>query len=632
MFTVQNQRMIKNGLIISLCILSNTLLSQVFKNTDYNTLANGARFQTWEKKQSYLRTYYVDKENPASTDNNPGTEARPFSTISHAAAILKPGERVIIKSGIYRECVRPKRGGTSADSMITYEAAPGSRVVIRGSIPLDAKRWTNAAYFNYQQNRQKTDKPIKIWQYDFDGTEFAGYNPFLALNLMLDRSWLQYKKEVNMNPHFKRRGMIFLNGEPLRQVLLSTELADNDSGAFWVEHNGMSIHVRFPHNTSPSDYTIEATNQEQVFVPSEYSVNYIVLRGITFEHGGNGFPVPQRGIVSSRRGHHWIIENCTIQYANSVGIDLGNEIWSAYPVKGLGYDIIRGCVIRQCGISGLQGMWCKNMLIEDNLFENIGWQDAELAFESGGIKLHGSANTLIRRNVFRNITTAPGIWLDYQSNKNCRITKNIFASIITARGAIYVEASHSHCRIDHNFFYGLQSRYWLTGDYGAGGNALYTDGSDSIDFDHNMMTDIENSGYGAYLNAERLVDSRGGITRWHRVTDNIFTGCRKYCIEFANEYNFSDRNLFYQPLPGYIRIGTPPPALMLDAPTCSKLFGWEKNNRPLDDEYILTVNFNPQTLILSIASNSNSIVPEGPFLNLHSLNEKLIDPREPVKP
>jgi hypothetical protein len=57
------------------------------------------------------------------------------------------------------------------------------------------------------------------------------------------------------------------------------------------------------------------------------ALGYIKIKGIHFKHAANGFPVPQRGAVSASRGHHWIIEDCIIEDVNSLGVDLGNEMW-----------------------------------------------------------------------------------------------------------------------------------------------------------------------------------------------------------------------------------------------------------------------------------------------------------------
>ena len=66
-------------------------------------------------------------------DGNPGTEAKPFKAISAAAAIAQAGDTITVHEGVYRERVNPPRGGESGDKRIVYQAAPGERVVIKGS-------------------------------------------------------------------------------------------------------------------------------------------------------------------------------------------------------------------------------------------------------------------------------------------------------------------------------------------------------------------------------------------------------------------------------------------------------------------------------------------------------------------
>src|SRR6185436_13639990 len=96
-------------------------------------LPDGTSYDAWEQPLTFSKTYYVDASAAAADDNGPGTRARPFRTISKAAQVLQPGERVVIAAGVYRECVRPARGGASPTQMISYEAAPGAKVLIKGS-------------------------------------------------------------------------------------------------------------------------------------------------------------------------------------------------------------------------------------------------------------------------------------------------------------------------------------------------------------------------------------------------------------------------------------------------------------------------------------------------------------------
>lgn len=632
------QQIILGKLLFSLSLVS---IAQTipWRISDDNLLADNRKFPFWEVKQQHKKTYYVNNNAPNADDNNTGTEAAPFKTISRAAALLQAGERVIIKGGTYRESVHPLQGGSGPTTMISYEAAPGEKVIIQGSILLDKQKWTKGRGWRYCKQSEDSIMTADriVWQYNFSGEEFMGYNPFGMANLMHSREWMHYRNELKMWPHFKRRGMIFVNGIPLEQLERPVDLMNKDSGAFWVEHNGMRIHVKFPRGLNPQNSIVEITTKEQLFVPLEYGISYIRISGITFRHAANGFAVPQRGMISANRGHHWIIENCLIEWANSMAVDVGEEMWFADEKYQTGYLVFRNNIVRQCGTAGLAGMHAKECLIEDNLFEHIGWQDAELVFESGAIKFHGTENTLIRRNIFRNIIYAPGIWLDYLSSKNCRITKNVFTDITTARGAIYIEVSRNDCRVDHNIFNGLKCQYWLSGDYGAGGSALYTDGSDSIRFDHNLIMNIENTGYGAYLNAERQVNMRGGITRWHTVSNNIFFKCEKYAIEFPHSYNFSDGNAFFNMKSGYIKIANPQPSLLLDIDACRRVFGWEKNGivnynllTPNEKEYRhFTMSLNSEKLTLTVVMPDHyHVIKAGPFNSYKGINEINIDPRK----
>ena len=48
-------------------------------------LSDGEEFKTWEVPLTFSRTYHVDGSHPRASDENPGTESLPFSTINRAA-------------------------------------------------------------------------------------------------------------------------------------------------------------------------------------------------------------------------------------------------------------------------------------------------------------------------------------------------------------------------------------------------------------------------------------------------------------------------------------------------------------------------------------------------------------------
>ena len=68
------------------------------------------------------RIYHVAK---TGCDTNPGTQERPFFTIQRAADIAAAGDTVIVHEGVYREWVKPRRGGLNNDLCITYMAEIG---------------------------------------------------------------------------------------------------------------------------------------------------------------------------------------------------------------------------------------------------------------------------------------------------------------------------------------------------------------------------------------------------------------------------------------------------------------------------------------------------------------------------
>jgi hypothetical protein len=178
----------------------------VFKPTDQDKLPYGQSYLKWEKPLQINHTYVVSQNHPEASDSNPGTAELPFLTIGRAAELLQPGERVLIRSGVYHETVRPARGGESPGKMIVYEAADGETVIIKGSVETDPAGWKLSTGWQlggrehyFAENRQKQQL---VWQYELHDIGFGGYNPFGMLNLLQDQEHLDYTK-ANMTAHFK---------------------------------------------------------------------------------------------------------------------------------------------------------------------------------------------------------------------------------------------------------------------------------------------------------------------------------------------------------------------------------------------------------------------------------------------
>ena len=504
-------------------------------------LPDGHEFISWEKPLQFTRTYLVDNRNPRAADSNPGTKELPFLTINRAAQVLQPGERAVIMPGVYRERVDPARGGTGPDKMISYEAAPGAEVVVKGS-RLVKTGWEPSSGF-------KLDVPtnsraaIKIYHRRLEDLDFQGYNPFGMASIMQNRVYLMPKPE-ELWRHLKRRGLVFVDGQRLEQVELYQGLSRKD-GTFWCEHDGLGLHVRLPGDADPAQHEVELAIQEQVFAPRTRGLGYIRTKGITFEHAANAFPVPQRGLVSLSRGHHWIIEDCVLRQANGVALDIGAQDWDMEPPAVIGHAIVRRNHIDEAGVCGIAGMAVENTLIDSNLIEHVGYQDVELAWETGGIKLHSTKNCLLHRNVIRYTVHAEAIWLDYE-NSNTRVTGNVMGDTLeTLRGGIYLEASHDSNMIDNNIIWRATAGAG-GGSYnmpGHGGWGITVDGSDETIIAHNLIGLTQDAAI-KFRNIEgRIVSGRGGTTRRNKVLNNIFYRCGK-AIDLSNQDNTADGNLY----------------------------------------------------------------------------------------
>ena len=348
-------------------------------------LPDGRSFEFWEEDNPvWERELYVSASDPAASDDNDGSEKAPFRTIGRAAAAATPGTRVRIHAGLYRECVKPAMGGTDPAHMISYEAFGDGDVVVSASEEvtefIPSEGWMLNRGWGAEQPAD-----VRVWEYDLDPDLFRGYNPFCAVNILHDRLFIEYDK-TDMTTYLNRRGCVFCDGKPLKQVPLYNGMSDEEN-TYWVEANGQKVHFRLENDDDPKDHRIEVTVREQCFAPDKPFLNYIRVKGLVCEHAATGAPVPQRGAISAYRGHHWIIEDCTVYWTNGVAIDVGNECWhhTHRPGEIIGYSVIRNCTIQDAGVCGIAGMFAEKMLIEGNVIEGTGWQKMELSWEAGAI-------------------------------------------------------------------------------------------------------------------------------------------------------------------------------------------------------------------------------------------------------
>lgn len=626
-------------------------------------LPDGRAFVFWEVPQVWERELHVDNNNPLACDKNDGSAAWPFRTISAAARAATPGTRVVIHAGVYRETVRPAMGGTGPEKMIGYEACPGDDVVVKASVV--AKAFKQSAGWRLTRGYDRSAAPpegARVWEIALDPEDFKGYNPFCAVNILHDRIFIEYDK-TDMTTYLNRRGMVFIDGKPMRQVALYNHLADADN-CYWVEANGQKVHIRLPGDEDPNEHMVELTSREQCFAPDEPFLSYIRVKGLTLAHAATGAPVPQRGALSCYRGHHWVIEDCVIDWSNATGIDCGNECWH-HTYDGnqvIGHTVIRRNIIRGAGVCGIAGLFVKNMLIEDNLIEGAGWQRMELSWEAGGIKVHNCVDSLIRRNVIRECIGCDALWMDV-ANENCRITQNLFVDGIDSREHIFIECSRDRENlIDNNIIWNVEGRYdkkslpaepgssgwYKTTEAGIrNGYGIYLEGTDRLRIVNNLIGRCDKAGFFAKVVAFRLGFSRGGTSRENKFFNNLFYDCGEAAIILPNEHNEAEGNAYAKMPPGYLRVMYPEPEMCLDLPAWQEFCGFDKTGSVCDIR--IDIDGGALTMDIAVEGGLPGVAPDskvhtdyfgnmgegkraaGPFINPASGHSRFsVDPRKPA--
>ena len=382
------------------------------------------------------REIHVSK---GGSDSASGSHARPYLTINKAASIAQPGDTVSVHAGTYREWVKPIHGGTDDGKRITYRAAPGEEILIKGSERITS--WTHQAG--------------GVWKVELPNSFFGEYNPYA---LTVSGGWLNYGQ-------WHHRGDVYLNGEAFYERKTAQELIKAEHTWFCqVDENVTTIWANFG-EANPNTELTEINVRESLFMPEITGLKYITVDGLHFMHAAANWAPPtldlQMGAVGPRMGKHWIIENCTITNARCVGIILGHAPGVDYTdIDAYGDHIIRNNVIRRCGQAGIAGRkGATRSLISGNLIEDTNYRREFGGWETAAIKFHNSVDTVISgnliRGVFRQEQGAFGIWIDF-GNQGIRITGNVIYN--TEAATVFLEMNHGPILVDNNVLIGQPIR------------------------------------------------------------------------------------------------------------------------------------------------------------------------------
>ena len=236
-------------------------------------------------------------------DGNSGTASSPLLTIMAAAEIAWPGDVITVHRGIYREEVNPPRGGTSDDSRIVYQAAPGEPVEIRGSEPVTG--W------------EKDGEDV--WKTEIPNTLFGDFNPFADV---VSGNWF---KDKGRDHH---TGCVYLDGEWLFEAASREEVPNAKWPMAWyakVAAETTTVWATFD-GKNPNDHVTEVNVRQTVFYPRKPFLNYITVRGFKMRHAAPKWAPPtaeQMGLIGTHWSKGWIIEDNEISHSINAGVSLG---------------------------------------------------------------------------------------------------------------------------------------------------------------------------------------------------------------------------------------------------------------------------------------------------------------------
>ena len=414
--------------------------------------------------------YHVAK---TGNDTNIGTDTKPFFTINKAASIAVAGDTVIVHEGVYRENVNPKYAGLSHQRRITYAAADGEKVIIKGSEVINS--WT----------------PVEgnVWKVTLPNTFFGDFNPYKET---VFGDWVVSVEKTTHLGDVYLNGLSFyesetydaiVNPDPVTEFIddwtqLPTPVVNPEQTKYrWYvesDETNTSLYANFQ-GKNPNEELVEINVRQNCFYPQNTGIDYITVRGFELAQSASPWAPPtadQPGLIGAHWSKGWIIEDNIIHDAKCSAVSIGKEIVSGHNYRSIrrdkpgyiyqlesvfsaerlgwskesiGSHIIRNNVIYDCGQNGIVGhLGCVFSQIYGNHIYNIALKREFYGHEIAGIKLHAAIDVQIHNNRIHDCSL--GIWLDWQT-QGTRISKNL---LYNNNRDLFVEVSHGPYMVDHN--------------------------------------------------------------------------------------------------------------------------------------------------------------------------------------
>jgi len=386
---------------------------------------------------------FVNNQSPSAADSNPGTEALPFMTVSHAALIAQSlnarstGVKVYIAPGTYRELVSLPQTGKETSAPMVFEGTVRGQVILSGSDVWSG--WTQTSNNVYQHN----------WPYAW------GIAPY-------PRGW---DGNTTLQDIVRRREMVYVNGHNMAQVLQYSDLTDY---TFFADENAHIIYLQLGAGISMSDATVEVAIRPQVFIAQ--GKKNLVVRDLVFQHGNAAVQDAAIQVIDS---NNVLVDGCTFEWNN----------WIALGLSGTSNMTLTNNVASRNGATGFDVYNMKNLVLDSNDTSFNNWRGARGNFYGwsvAGAKIGGVHVGLVSHHTSAG-NRARGLWLDYD---NRDLTVDSVTSAFNFNDGIFIEANPGPILVQNSTFANNQNAAGIAGanssDLTLLNNAVTGNGAEQI--------------------------------------------------------------------------------------------------------------------------------------------------------
>ncbi|MEM7426661.1 MAG: right-handed parallel beta-helix repeat-containing protein [Pseudomonadota bacterium] len=427
------------------------------------------------------------------SDRNPGTRKRPLRSVGSAIPFTPEGGTIVIRGGTYRETL------PDLAKRLTLQPYPHEKVWLKGS------------------------EIVEGWVRDGNAWRRNDWKPDFCRDCF---------HPGNIDPDFPNAGQpdqVFIDGEPLRQVAVRSELSE---GTFFVDHKRHRLYL----GTSPSGKNVEASVHGTALTIWQNGHGSII-RGLGFAHYA---PASNHGTAATLKvsADQVRLENNTFAFSAAKGVEVfGRNVQ------------VRGNTFLRNGWIGLAAWKADGLKVRHNRFAR---NNREMFMRTGpvsgaaGASITATREPVVSDNLFDG-NHSNGLWFDISVTKAI-VSRNIMRNNLR-HGLFYEISSH-----------GVIASNIMSGN-GLGGIAL----SDSAHMQvynntlyGNMLALIVQDGDRVNDNPAEIADGSTWISADTSFHNNLLSGSPKSNYPYVwvrdftgkqradNMLTVSDSNAFYR--------------------------------------------------------------------------------------